>query len=504
MKFYFVDSKGNPVVYNALVPGDAWTQNKGQKSITVIRSSCWSKMARIGGVVDEPSATEVQVQPTEGNLQTIGIKYTVKRGDEYFTGFGSSNQYSVIKQEHTFNNNDGTKKVVVSGNALHAFEMAVKRAKVAAIASALGFEHGEAREIMESADYILHPELRQMVTIEYSSLSFEDLQRVKHTIVPVGQVKTTNAPASTGAALPPVAPLKPPVTPPPPQNTQPSKPPTVQPPPPAVNKPVTPPPTPPAKQTPPPVKPAEQVPDNPGEVILNFGEFNGKALITVLGLKPSYITWLAKEARDPKIKAAAAAVVAQHPNLATAQNDKPGNEPPAEDKHAGSRDKLKQFWASRGYDPKTEVKKILSDAMQNPSLSWNIVTEEDAAKLYDRRESLFPPKGGNLMEPAKKPPLPPATTTPAPQPDNTQATDKECKTCGKKLYPIEIDVSTKAKDKTGGELYCFEHINIVTGGTQAPEAPKCKACSKPLREDELEFIAKYGGDALCMNCQQPK
>lgn len=500
MRFYFVDSKGSPVVYNAMVPDDAWVQNKGQKQITVIRSSCWMKMGKIGGVIDVPELTEVQIQPSAQNNQTIGVKYTVRRGDEFFTGFGSSNEYSVVKNVHTFTNNDGSKKEVVSGNALHAFEMAVKRAKVAAIAAALGFEHGEAKEIMESVDYIINPHLRAFPTIEYASISFQELQRIKHDLVkpPIpGTTQTVkpqaprqeNPPATTKPAAPPQpnntikpvtssTPLATTATaapPKPPQNTQPT-----------MSKPQA---------------PVADTIDNPGEIILNFGEFNGKALITVLGLKPSYIEWLAKEARDPKIKAAAAAVLAQHPNLSTQRQDTIPSDSGAPKSSAaiGSRNKLRDFWQSRGYDPKNEVKKILSDALNNPELSWNGVTEEDAARLYEKREILFPPKN-NLMEAT---PAPQPTTNAAPALDNTQVTDKECAKCQKKLYPIEITLSEspKVKEKSGGALLCFEHINVMTGGAQTTDSPKCKKCNKALNEQELEFISKYGGEPCCINCQ---
>lgn len=507
MRFYFVDSKGSPVVYNAMVPDDAWVQSKGQKQITVIRSSCWMKMGKIGGVVDVPELTEVQIQPSAQNNHTIGVKYTVKRGDEYFTGFGSSNEYSVVKNVHTFQNNDGTKKEVVSGNALHAFEMAVKRAKVAAIAAALGFEHGEAKEIMESVDYIIYPHLRALPTIEYASTSFQDLQRIKHDLIkppapgsaPAAKPQTSQA-VPTDVAKPAVSPQTGISAKPAPagSSTTPTSPATsasATPPAQAHKQPQSAPPSTPKPQTP----PAESI-DNPGEMVLNFGEFNGKALITVLGLKPSYIEWLAKEARDPKIKAAAAAVLAQHPNLSTQRQDVPATPNTAKSSSAiGSRNKLRDFWQSRGYDPKNEVKKILSDALNNPELSWNGVTEEDAAKLYEKREILFPPKN-NLMEAT---PAPQPSASAAPALDNTQVTDKECAQCKKKLYPIEITLSEspKVKEKSGGALLCFEHINVMTGSAQTTDSPKCKKCNKVLSEQELEFISKYGGEPCCINCQ---
>lgn len=42
-----------------------------------------------------------------------------------------------------------------------------------------------------------------------------------------------------------------------------------------------------------------------GEIVLTFGKHNGKTLNQVWAVDPGYVEWLAKEGRDPDVRAAA-------------------------------------------------------------------------------------------------------------------------------------------------------------------------------------------------------
>lgn len=492
MLFYFVDKFGNPAVYNVQTPADAWTQTKAGKTLTVLRSSCWMRMGAIGGVEEVPELTEIQISPTKDNYQTIGVKYVVKRNGKFFIGFGSSNDFSVVKKVDTYQNKDGTTKEVVSGNALHSLEMATKRAKVVAIATALGFDHNEVGEVVESVDYIINPKLRQITAIGYKHTNASELNKIQRpkTIGAVDRPETslsdntTLSPEIKHAA--PTSTKDSPVTASTPKqetspkqdssaknnmpNPAPKKTPEVLP-----NK---------AKPEPSKTPPA-QTSEDPSEFIMPFGKHKGKALITIMSEDQGYLKWLVGTTDNPQVKSKVEHLLSALPNLAH-QDSGTMSAPP----NPGSfKEKLKEFWKMRNYDPKTEVKTILEKALDKTDLSYGVVSEAEAQTLYADREKLFPEKGANK-----------ASNTV----DNESAAIKDlngkavCCVCEIKLTEPEIKVSLKKNKELGGRMMCFKHIRVT-----APDdgVEKCEKCSKVLDQQELQFIKEYDSAKLCADCQ---
>jgi hypothetical protein len=495
MLFYFTNLYGNPVAYKVQIPGDAWTQNKGGKTITVIRASCWARMGAIGGVVDVPDLTEIQILPSSDNNHTIGVKYVVRRGEKMFTGFGSSNEFSLIKKVDIYQNKGGGDKEVVSGNALHALEMATKRAKVAAIATALGFDHNEIGDIVESYDYIINPALRKTPAIGYKHHSLADLSHMERAkIVPVEQAdnpsqkqedkKTTVTTPVTTTARQESKPATPqtPQT----QKSQ-SENNTDQ-----ASKPASTPPktesTTSSKSATPPTGNKSNDNDNPGEFVINFGKHKGKALITILSEDSSYIKWLVENSTSPEVKAKATALMNKLPNLAN-QNTASSTASTA----VPFKELLKKFWQTRGYDPKTEVKDILESALSRKNLSYGEVTEEEAKGLYEKREHIFPEKNKN--------------TTGASDENDLDAKTKallgktKCCVCEIELKEPEIKVSLKKADDLNGRMMCFRHVRLSQGADAAAQEKKCEKCQKVLDQQELQFIKEYDSAQLCTDCQ---
>lgn len=481
MLFYFTNAEGKPVVYKAQMPGDAWTQTKGGRTITVVRSSCWARMGAIGGVIDAPELTTIGIQPSSDNNQTIGVKYVVRRGEKYFTGFGSSNDFSLIKKVDTYSNKDGSSKEVVSGNALHALEMATKRAKVAAIAAALGFDHNDVGEIVESYDYVINPGLRKIPAIGYKNNTASDLSRTERAqTIPAEKAEgISNIEEPRNAASSNPQPHKEvraeqAAT----SNTASKAPAQTKPTPATVSKPPV------AETTQPVTKSTDnnKDSDNPGEFVITFGKHKGKALITILSEDSGYIKWLVENSNNAEAKSKAAALLEKLPNLAHSQ-------PPQASQSALSyKEQLKDFWKSRGYDPKTEVKQILEKALNQSNLSYNLVSEEDAKKLFAQREVLFPNKGdggGDELDTKTKEMLGKA----------------KCCVCEIELKEPEIKVSLKKAKDLNGRMLCFRHVRLAQDNEQPAGDAKCEKCNKVLDQQELQFIKEYDSAQLCTNCQ---
>jgi len=507
MFFYFTDVYGNPVVYNVQTPDDAWVQKKGQNTNVVLRSSCWMRMGAIGGVEDVPQLTEIQIHPSKDNDQTIGVKYVVKRGDKYFIGFGSSNDFSVVKNVNVYDNKDGSKKEVVSGNGLHALEMATKRAKVVAIATALGFDHNEVGEVVESVDFIINPQLRNKKIIGYKHSNSAELAKISRSKVigagsadheqPTSQLAKPAVPTTTtSAAAKPTnheQPASQPAKPTPSASheqpvNQPAKPV-------ATTKPVASatPATPTTTATPAASAPkpeSKKSNDDPSEFVMPFGKYKGKALITILSEDSGYIKWLGENTDDQKIKEKVRLLLEKLPNLANQAPPSSGSTPASSFK-----DKLKEFWKTRGYEPKTEVKAILEKALNEENLSYGAVSEEKAEKLYNNREAIFPIK-----------------TTEAPSKavsgDNTQDSKAQgligkasCCVCGSALTEPEVKVSLKKNKELNDRMMCFKHIRVAAPDTEETIKECCEKCSKTLDEQELNFIKEYDSAKLCAVCQ---
>lgn len=503
MLFYFTNAAGHPVVYKVQFPEDAWTQKKGSKEITVIRSSCWMRMGAIGGVEDVPAMTQIQISPSDNNAQTIGVRYVVRRCGQLFSGFGSSNSYSLTKNVKVYTNDNAPDKEVVSGNVLHAMEMAVKRAKVTAIAAALGFDHNEVGAIVESSDYLINPNLRLTSPIGYKYKSPAKLQGVdraeiipaeKYDGAPVvgafnGQSQPEGLPKQQEAppppkkqeAQPPQEPKKSEQPKPPqePKKPEQSKPPQEQP------------------KKPEPSKPSSGAQD-PGQFVLPWGDHEGKALITVLSEKPDYVRWLAKECNNAQIKGYAIELLKKFPNLA---NQSPDEIPAQGDVF---KNKLKDFWKSRNYHPKTEVKDILETALGRKDLKYDLVSEAEAEKLYGNREKLFPPKEDGkankkeLMTPAKD-----MSEEELNKKTNELVGKEKCRVCSKELKATEIKVSLKKGHELSGQMMCYKHLRIDNGedDVSSSSAKACATCKKVLDKEELAYIEEYKAQQLCADCQ---
>lgn len=381
MRFSFLDLNKDPVTYTA-GPSDFWIQNKGGKKITLMLSSFWDIIARIGGVEEVPEKCGVQIQPSKENQQTIGVRYVVRRFGKEFVGFGSSNEFSTTKIVRTFQDNTGQDKTNVSGSACYALEMAVKRARDNAIANSLSLSHiQEGQDFVESVEFILDPSLRNNIKHNYGNVGSS-----------ASKPQFSPPPSTSGASMTPHTPDQE-------------------------------------------VKPWE----NPGEQVLPFGENKGQTLQwLLLNKKVGYLRWLAEKADkvDPQLRANAKALLDSNQELNTALGRKPEADTPAPapaptpsptpkpapapapkppappapalDKKVDApippadaslskkvtppgsfKEKVLNAWTERGYDAKTEAKPIIEKKL-GKAVKWNDVTEEEAKTLFSQIDTIFP------------------------------------------------------------------------------------------------------------------
>lgn len=82
---------------------------------------------------------------------------------------------------------------------------------------------------------------------------------------------------------------------------------------------------------------AKQLPPEPegGDLVLTFGKYRDRRLAEVYRQDPGYVEWLAKEGRDPDVRAAAAALL-----IPAGQQTLFDEPPPAEPPAAGDQDDL--------------------------------------------------------------------------------------------------------------------------------------------------------------------
>ena len=99
MKVLFLDSNNEPVSYTLDEKKEIWQQSAGNKKIPIRNVIFWDRVAFIGGVFPVTDKCDVQIEPTSGNLNTIGVRYVVQKNGIEYVGFGSANDFSVIKTE---------------------------------------------------------------------------------------------------------------------------------------------------------------------------------------------------------------------------------------------------------------------------------------------------------------------------------------------------------------------------------------------------------------------
>jgi hypothetical protein len=445
MKILFLDANNEPVSYTLDPQKEIWQQSAGNKKIPIRNVIFWDRVAFIGGVLSVADKCEVQIEPTSGNLNTICVRYVVKKAGIEYVGFGSANDYSVIKTEKEIIDwntkkpivgSDGKPKYNVSGSARYAAEMAVKRAKNNAVAAALRLTNDAAPDYEESLDFILDPELKNKITKNYKAPDLtitpmdDEPEDHDHAPQPPARPQTPPVSAQKPAAAPaPVAP-KPP------------------------EKPAEKPASPPAPKSP----PAGAVAD-PDSFKIEFGKHKGKTMLQVLHEDASYIEWLAKESNRDNVKSAAMALLDKYQDLAKIKGGGPKNNPTdaggdgkthSHSAESETHKQLRNFWASRKYS-NLEAKAIIAQFLAKADITWGQVTTEEAERMYKEKEQLFPPKP---QEPTQ-PPFEAVTTAPAAKTDDTAV--RKCAACGNDLVTMEITFSEKYKDKYKGHYFCFEH-----------------------------------------------
>jgi hypothetical protein len=308
--------------------------------------------------------------------------------------------------------------------------MAVKRAKINAIASALGLVHGEVGDYVESSDFVVDPSLRNVTPIEYHGVAAKK-----------GTGGYTGQQQSQGSTAP------------------------------FAGKPATAPAAPAAAGKPAPAITSTEDDDKDCEgFVLTFGKHNGKTLLQVFTETPSYITWLAgSEKTSPDMKRRCDTIIAKYPNLAARSDSKPAPAPsspppaatpPAATKPAAPppsapattpaataapaptsagpkidpnswKGKLMAFWAERGYNGKTDAKLIIGTELGDMNISFMAIAEDVAQKLWEKRETLFP---------------------------NRETGEKiPCAKCGQILIPPEILFCKKYPERHNNQFLCYKH-----------------------------------------------
>lgn len=462
MKFYFFDKLNRPISY---IPAqdDVWTQKKGQRFITTMRGEFWDVVAKIAGVTDVPEMCRVVITPTEDNHQTIGAQFTVSKNGIKTTAFSSSNDFSTTKNVKVYNNQDGTKKEVVSGSACHAVSMAMKRAKTKAIALAVGLPSSEitATEIV-SNDFYLKSHLLYKIEAEYTS-----------DFAANARIDALKAKSKNGG----VAPMSPIPT----DNNMGSgklgnKPPTQQP----QSKP---------QPTTPPVQSQQQPPQSPPqqtstaqniqqqpqenksdnstkmaieEYVIPIGKHKGKTALQILNSKDKgYFEWAAENiTSNHELVDVCKGMIKKYGALLSTNNNIPSQKeyennknkpaPPLPNKN---KQNLRELWLKHGYETKTvagkeEVRSAIKKALNvDKDLKWEEITEEQAANMLKKVEAgeMFKPKDGS------KPQIAPTQENAAPP------KILYCAVCNKELLELEAEFSVLMKDAFKGKAYCFNH-----------------------------------------------
>lgn len=435
MKVLFLDKNNAPVSYTLDPSKETWQQSAGNKKIPIRSVIFWDRVAFIGGVESVPEKCEIQIQPTSGNMNTIGVRYVVKKDGAEFVGFGSANDYSTIKTEkeikdwqgNIIKDSSGRPKVNVSGSVRYAVEMAVKRAKNNAVASALRLTNDAAPDYEESFDFIINPELRNQIKHNYKApdMTVSPLADGDEDEPDYGSNETKSSGARTPANT---------------ASTSASKP---------------------AEKTVPREKPSAAASSDPDSFKINFGKHKGKTMLQVLSDDASYIEWLAKESNKDDIRANAIALLEKYQDLAKVRQGKGGNtsngaaaaevKPHSHSAESEHHTKLRSFWTERKYS-NVAAKEAIADFLKKPDITWGQVTKEEAERMYKEREHMFPPQ-----VPTDTPESPFEEEAPPANKGSDEAIARKCAACGNDLVTMEITFSEKYKEKYQGHYFCFEH-----------------------------------------------
>jgi hypothetical protein len=443
MEFYFLNADGKVVCYTPS-QSEIFTQSKGRKDVTTMTAEFWDNVGRIGGVIDNGMQSDVVIQPTNDNLQTIGVRYVVSRGVNTYVGFGSSNEYSTTKSVSNFNDKYGNPKTSVSGSAVHALEMAVKRAKNKAIAAALGLPHGEVHsDKIISIDLIaqgISIDSPDKITISRGSAPTKSYSSNKsYNNKPSGNNDTPSWGSSstkssgTFASKNGVAPIR--------NNGNES------------NSPQT------TKTV---SKPASAAPtsnnaasgsgnDDPADFVLTFGKHNGRTLRDLLYNKSDkgYISWLAKGEKDTPAKRAAIAMLEKYGELFNDSATSTNNVADTIDYRA----QLQMEWKKRGYDDtnddgRAKIKESIGWALKiDGNFKWEDITQEQAHSILNQIDVVFP----DANQPAQKIQHGKEIRCAGVKEDGTP--------CNELLQPPVVEFCKNNAELFQNNYYCFAHQN---------------------------------------------